>query len=414
MPRSKVALFIDAENLTKWIKDSGPEDLLSDLSVTGQVITRRAYGVWSQQGLISLQAPLNQLGFELIHCFHPVSGKNSTDIQMTVDVMEHALRLTDVEWFVLATGDSDFSPLFRRLREMGKEVIGVGPRSPLSESVKTSCSRYLYTDHMKEERQQDVSSQSISVREDSANSHDVASDYDVAADLVERILEAKSEPMLLGVLKIAMLNANPSFNEKNLGHSSFLNFVNSIDSIKTSRPGAQGDWIAELLPEEQQPPVDDDGVLQDGSVEKYTNLLRKTQWRQIPKSTLIKLQDRLKMAPADLDKNGVVDFLIKELSMERNPISPTEVRKGLTLFVKTGLFKLDDSKSGKWIYEYKADYRHRIDGAMLSRLYSACRKHQTKFDLEIAKALLYGSYKTEAQLRRLYDQAVEQAVEYES
>lgn len=411
MPRSKVALFIDAENLTKWIKDSGPEDLLSDLSVTGQVITRRAYGVWSQQGLISLQAPLNQLGFELIHCFHPVSGKNSTDIQMTVDVMEHALRLTDVEWFVLATGDSDFSPLFRRLREMGKEVIGVGPRSPLSESVKTSCSRYLYTDHIKEERQPEASSQSISVREESTSSHDVASDYDVAADLVERILKAKSEPMLLGVLKIAVLNANPSFNEKNLGHASFLSFVNSIDSIKTSRPAAQGDWMAELLPAEQQAPVDDDGVLQDGSVEKYTNLLRKMQWRQIPKNTLIKLQDKLKMAPEWLDRNGITDFLIKELSMERNPISPTEVRKGLTLFVKAGLFKQHDAKSGKWMYEYKIDYRHRIDGAMLSRLHSACRKHQTKFDLDIAKALLYGSYKTEEQLRRLCNQAVEHAVE---
>ena len=56
------------------------------------------------------------LGFELIHNYHPVSGKNSTDIQLTIDAMEYAMRLNDVNWFVLATGDSDFSPLFRRLR----------------------------------------------------------------------------------------------------------------------------------------------------------------------------------------------------------------------------------------------------------------------------------------------------------
>ena len=199
MPKSKIALFIDAENLTKWIKEGGPEDLLSDLGLTGQIITRRAYGVWSQQNLVSLQSSLNQLGFELIHNFHPVSGKNSTDIQMTVDIMEHALRLKDVEWFVLATGDSDFSPLFRKLREMGKEVIGVGPKSPLSESVKTSCSRYIYTD--------------ITTKTNIL-------DYDAAANLVEKILSNESEPILLGLLKVTLLNTNPAFNEKDLGYSS--------------------------------------------------------------------------------------------------------------------------------------------------------------------------------------------------
>ena len=143
MERTKIAVFVDVENLTQWIKYGGPEELLSELSSIGQIIVRRAYGNWANQHLQSFQGELNRQGFELIHNFHPVSGKNSSDIQLTIDVIEHALRLTDVEWFVLATGDSDFSPLFRRLREMGKEVIGTGPRSPLSESVKTSCSKLI-------------------------------------------------------------------------------------------------------------------------------------------------------------------------------------------------------------------------------------------------------------------------------
>jgi len=209
--KNKIALFIDAENLTKWIKEPGPEDLISDLGMTGQIITGRAYGVWSQANLMPLQASLNQLGFELIHCFHPVSGKNSTDIQMTVDIMEHALQLHDVEWFVLATGDSDFSPLFRKLREMGKEVIGIGPKSPLSESVKTSCSRYIYTEAL------------------SINNNIL--DYDIAAELVEKTLNIQSEPVQLGLLKNSVLNSNPAFNEKNLGYSSFLQFISSIDSV---------------------------------------------------------------------------------------------------------------------------------------------------------------------------------------
>jgi hypothetical protein len=47
MNKEKLAVFIDAENLTSWIKDDGPAKLLEDLSSTGQVIVRRAYGKWT-------------------------------------------------------------------------------------------------------------------------------------------------------------------------------------------------------------------------------------------------------------------------------------------------------------------------------------------------------------------------------
>lgn len=47
---------------------------------------------------------------------------------------------------MLATGDSDFGPVFRRLRELGKGVVGVGPSSVLSSSVSLSCHEFIFTD----------------------------------------------------------------------------------------------------------------------------------------------------------------------------------------------------------------------------------------------------------------------------
>lgn len=47
---------------------------------------------------------------------------------------------------LLATGDSDFGPVFRRLRELGKGVVGVGPSSVLSSSVQLSCHQFVFTD----------------------------------------------------------------------------------------------------------------------------------------------------------------------------------------------------------------------------------------------------------------------------
>ena len=176
---SRVAVFVDAENVAQWIKLGGVDTLLEDLSSIGPVVVRKAYARWTNENMLAHQGTLNRHGFELIHTFHPASGKNSADIQIAVDVMEYASR-DDLECVTLATGDSDFSPLFRRLREMGKQVVGVGPRSALSESVKSSCSRFFYT-------QTEVASPV----EDEASR---ASAFDDAADLLETALKTFDGP----------------------------------------------------------------------------------------------------------------------------------------------------------------------------------------------------------------------------
>ena len=66
-----IAIFIDAENLTSWVKNGGVETLMDELRSLGQVVVRKAYGKWSTTQLAPLQSVLNENGFELIHTFHP-------------------------------------------------------------------------------------------------------------------------------------------------------------------------------------------------------------------------------------------------------------------------------------------------------------------------------------------------------
>jgi hypothetical protein len=54
------------------------------------------------------------------------SRKNAADIKMAVDAMEMAFERDYISTFVLCTGDSDFTPLVHKLRELNKRVIGVG------------------------------------------------------------------------------------------------------------------------------------------------------------------------------------------------------------------------------------------------------------------------------------------------
>jgi uncharacterized protein (TIGR00288 family) len=216
----KVAIFLDVENLSGWLKADGGEVLLERANELGRVVVRRAYGDFNVPSVSTRQAELNLLGFEFVHVYHPAKGKNSADIQIVVDVMEYLARIPDLEWVVLATGDSDFSPLFRRLRELGKSVVGVGPRSALSEAVKKSCNRFIYIDEKIKSDNAETSLKIDQLRED-------------ALDLLERVLSRFTEGVNLSVLKNAMLELDSAFDEQNIGFSGFLKFLKSAPEIVT-------------------------------------------------------------------------------------------------------------------------------------------------------------------------------------
>jgi hypothetical protein len=243
---------------------------------------------------------LNRSGFELIHNYHPISGKNSSDIQLTIDVMEYALRLNNVGWFVLATGDSDFSPLFRRLREIGKEVIGVGPRSALSESVKTSCSRFVYTD---------ITQETIKLA------------LDDAINLVEKALNTFEEPAPYSSLKNLMINIDSAFDEKALGFKSFSEFLKSIDSIELVRSEDAKSWLAapKLTKSDNTDTLKikkEDQQLR-ALVETYQKLLKEKNWPSIPIDYLSKIYNVL-ITLDPLPRNELTEVVIGKLDDKKN------------------------------------------------------------------------------------------------
>lgn len=386
MERTKIAVFVDVENLTQWIKYGGPEELLSELSSIGQIIVRRAYGNWANQHLQSFQGELNRQGFELIHNFHPVSGKNSSDIQLTIDVIEHALRLTDVEWFVLATGDSDFSPLFRRLREMGKEVIGTGPRSPLSESVKTSCSKFIYTDKV------------VPISKEV-----LYSSLDDAVDLAEKALQTFDSPVLCSVLKQSMTNMDSAFDEKTLGFKSFTDFLKTIDFINLAFDTNQRIESVSLLQKNDLPTPKNrpDEEVNISTEDLYRSFLRKKKWRPISKKLIVEIYDNLTgMKP--LTRSDMVETVIKK---SNGDMSAAIIKKALSIFMKASLFILQDDhiKDGqekKWQISQKTDIFLDIDKAILVRLLHSIEQNKVKVYWSVVSNLLYGNY-SEKDLKKL-------------
>jgi hypothetical protein len=387
MKGSKIAIFIDVENLTQWVKEDGSEKLLSELSSIGQIIVRRAYGNWTNQNLFNFQGSLNRSGFELIHNYHPISGKNSSDIQLTIDVMEYALRLNDVEWFVLATGDSDFSPLFRRLREIGKEVIGVGPRSALSESVKTSCSRYIYTDIEKET---------------------IKLALDDAIDLTKKALKTFEEPAPFGLLKNVMINIDSAFDEKYLGFKSFSDFLKSIEFIDLVLSDDKKIWLAspKVLKNNDTSFSEIKGEEEVSTlVDTYQKLLKEKSWVSVPINYLTSFYNILIKLPP-LPRNEIADTIISRL--DDSKITSSDIKRGISLFMKATLFDVSykdekNSDSEKyWQVKKNKNYIEEIDTALITRLLAGCTEKDSEINIIAVEKLLYKKYKRE-HLKKLID-----------
>ena len=320
----EVALFVDAENLTEWLSRDGAEKLFSELAEYGAVIVRRAYGKWTSGGLMPFQGPLHRAGFELVHTYHPVKGKNSVDIQMTVDVMEYTSRVPSLHWYVLATGDSDFSPLFRRLRELGKGVIGVGPRGKLSEAVKSSCTRYIHTE----------------APDPGKGSASPDQDLDDALLTLKRAMESFPESVDIdcAALKSRMLNIDPAFNEKPLGYKQFTLFL-SDSGVVSVRDSGNGIWLASLVEETSQPVEDDSQPM----LERMRRSLRARKYR-VP--TICALEATLQILCEDDTWRTRAELIERLIEQAPDDIEGTDLRKAQVLLYRGHCFDVKKLSEG--------------------------------------------------------------------
>lgn len=364
---NRVAIFVDAENLTQWIKQEGLASFLKELSSIGTVVVRKAYARWTNTNVAVHQASLNRDGFELIHTFHPVSGKNSADIQIAIDVMDYASR-EDLQSIALATGDSDFSPLFRRLREKGKQVIGAGPRSALSESVKSSCSRFFYTDAIETDE-----TQNVAARE---------SVFDDAVDVLEAALKTFDGPANCSTLKNRMLNIDSAFDERILGFKSFTDFIRSVDGIGLNQ---EHNVYLAFIKDSNSSAESKTTMVKNGTTadteppEQLRTILRKKGWRAIPLNTIIKCFSSLR----DIGPNPRAEIRDMVVLKSGGQITTADAKKALELFTKAGLMRavgVNNEEEVLWevLPVTENEMLWAIDRAMTVRLLSSIQQSQLK------------------------------------
>ena len=138
----KMVLLIDADNaqLTKI------ERIIQEISTYGRIVVKRAYGNWKKETLKNWEEVIKRLAIKAEQQFDYVSGKNATDMALTIDAI-NLLHQDTYDAFAIVSSDSDFTPLAICLRESGVFVIGVG-NSTTPESFKNSCDEFVLVENL--------------------------------------------------------------------------------------------------------------------------------------------------------------------------------------------------------------------------------------------------------------------------
>jgi NYN domain-containing protein/OST-HTH/LOTUS domain-containing protein len=264
---ARIALFIDHENLVIGAReigrgfDVGP--IFDALAERGRVVARRAYADWTL--FAGDRRTLVEHNCELIDIPQRTGAvrKNAADIKLAVDAMELAYERGFVSTFVIASGDSDFTPLVAALRALNRRVIGIGVKGSTSSLLPPACDEFLFYDRLPgvEVVQQGgrrangaTAPASRPPRRTSKPRQDDGATPAGQRDLQELqrqltqtlagLKQSGAEPVLASSLKRALLRKDPTFSESDYGFRAFRELLAQAErngTISLTEGQAPGD-----------------------------------------------------------------------------------------------------------------------------------------------------------------------------
>jgi uncharacterized protein (TIGR00288 family) len=249
MEEERIALFIDFENLAIGAREAlggmefDFEPIGNALAERGRVVSRKAYADWSM--FADARQAMTRSHVELIEIPQRMGAtrKNAADIKMAVDAIELAFERDYVTTFVICTGDSDFTPLVHKLRELNKKVIGVGVKASTSNLLPPACDEFLFYDNLA----------GVDARGEAASAETGAEEAEEVESIVTTtlggLLRSGQGDVLASSLKRAILRKDPTFTEADFGFRGFGEMLRHLDEsgvVELSEGPGRGDPVVQF------------------------------------------------------------------------------------------------------------------------------------------------------------------------
>ena len=242
MEEKKVAILIDADNSSFAYLGA----IFEEAAKEGVVTYKRLYGDLTSSNLASYREKILDFAITPVQRFAYTTGKNSTDSAMIIDAMD-ILYGGNVDVFCIVSSDSDFTSLAIRLRESGKEVVGMG-RQQTPKSFVKACSKFRYLDVIFGESS-DGKTEQIAAEPADEKSSPLVSLEEIEAAIVKMISEEADDDgyMLLTTVKSKLQKLFPDFDERNYGCKKMLELIKKMNfEIKKQATKTKGMFIIYL------------------------------------------------------------------------------------------------------------------------------------------------------------------------
>jgi uncharacterized protein (TIGR00288 family) len=258
----RIALFVDFENLALGARDRGEKldmkVIMDALSERGRVVIRRAYADWNlfaehRQNLVAQRIELIEVPQRT-----GMVRKNAADIKLAVDCLELAFERDFITTFVIASGDSDFTPLVLKLRELNKKVIGVGVEGSTSELLPGACDEFLFYERLLGPGTA-ASAPRRRRRRAAAGTNGAAEPEDTGSELSEvaravtttlaGLQRSTDGPVLSSMIKRALLRKDPTFSEGDYGFRAWGELMRHLETmgvIELRAGSAEGDPVVDF------------------------------------------------------------------------------------------------------------------------------------------------------------------------
>jgi hypothetical protein len=172
-----------------------------------------------------------------------VGGKNSADIRLVVDAMDMSFQKEHINCFVVASGDSDFSPLVSKLKENNKYVIGLGVKNSTSDLLIENCDEFIFYEDLVRGQQRPVPV----IANASEKQQEV---FSLLVDSILALQRENKEVLWGSMVKETMKRKKPSFNETYYGFRTFSHLLEDAQRrgiVVLRRDQKSGSYIVEDL-----------------------------------------------------------------------------------------------------------------------------------------------------------------------
>ncbi len=214
----KFAVLIDSDNISaKYITS-----ILDEMTRYGVITYKRIYGDWTSSQMGKWKMELLENSITPIQQFSNTVGKNATDSALIIDAMD-LLYTDNVDGFCIVSSDSDFTRLASRLRESGKEVIGMG-EDKTPKSFRAACTVFTNLEVLLDQEEDGTGGGAIGKE---------VIEQDITSIILEN--EDKNKATGLGEIGNRLVKKYSDFDVRNYGYSSLSKFLEEMGGFELKK-----------------------------------------------------------------------------------------------------------------------------------------------------------------------------------